>query len=152
MRTFSERSLKELTGVDARLVAVVSIALLESELDFAVVDGIRTKEEQEALVKAGASKTMYSMHLEGKAVDLAPYVNGKIRWELPAVCKVARGMQKASSQLGITLRWGGAWDRHLNGLSGRLEHEIEDYIKRQKELNRAAFIDAVHFELTHDYD
>lgn len=150
MRYFSENSIKELAKVDSRLVAVVALALGECSYDFAVVDGFRTKEEQQRLVDSGASRILLSRHLEGKAVDLAPYINGKIRWEIPAVCQVAYAMRAAAKRLNITLRWGGVWDKQLNEITSNLETEIENYTLRQKEKGRTAFIDAVHFELTHD--
>ena len=56
------KSLAELAGVDPRLVAVVKRAIEISPQDFAVHDGLRTEAEQTALVRAGASQTMNSMH------------------------------------------------------------------------------------------
>jgi peptidoglycan L-alanyl-D-glutamate endopeptidase CwlK len=47
-----------------------------------VHDGLRTAEEQKALVASGASQTMNSMHRRqadgsGHAVELVPFINAK---------------------------------------------------------------------------
>jgi peptidoglycan L-alanyl-D-glutamate endopeptidase CwlK len=78
----SQRSLGKLEGVDPSLVAVVKRAIELTKVDFGVVYGMRTVEEQEKLVAAGKSQTMKSKHLEGRAVDLMAYVDGKGCWEL----------------------------------------------------------------------
>ena len=78
----SKRSLRKLEGVDENLVAVVKRAIELTKIDFGVTFGMRTVEEQEALVAAGRSQTMKSKHLEGRAVDLMAYVDGKGCWEL----------------------------------------------------------------------
>jgi len=58
---------------------------------FIVVEGLRTRERQAALVKADASHTMNSRHLTGHAVDLAYWLDdgdglteqGEVRWNWP---------------------------------------------------------------------
>ena len=70
----SSRSVSRLEGVEQELVDVVYRAIELTEVDFGVIQGLRTIEEQEALVAKGASKTMKSKHLEGKAVDLIAYI------------------------------------------------------------------------------
>lgn len=72
------RSLGRLEGVHPDLVRIVKTAASISDLDFTVLEGLRTVERQKELVKQGASKTMKSRHLTGHAVDLAPMINGKI--------------------------------------------------------------------------
>jgi uncharacterized protein YcbK (DUF882 family) len=72
-----KRSLEKLEGVDASLVAVVKRAIELTKIDFGVIYGLRTVEEQEKLFAAGKSQTMKSKHLEGRAVDLMAYVDGK---------------------------------------------------------------------------
>jgi peptidoglycan LD-endopeptidase CwlK len=60
----SPRSLDHLKGVDERLQRVVEIAITKTEVDFGVICGLRTVEEQKALVAKGASQTMNSKHLD----------------------------------------------------------------------------------------
>jgi len=77
-RKYSARSLKNLNGIHPDLRRVIDRALLDSPLDFVVIEGLRTKERQKQLVASGASKTMNSRHLTGHAVDLVPIgPNGK---------------------------------------------------------------------------
>ena len=60
----SKRSLDKLEGLDERLIAVVNSAIHRSKIDFGVICGMRTLEEQRALVEKGASQTMKSKHLD----------------------------------------------------------------------------------------
>ena len=71
MPRFGNRSKKRLRGVDTRLISVLNEVV--KYYDLTILEGKRTKERQEELVAKGASKTMKSKHLEGKAVDVAPY-------------------------------------------------------------------------------
>ena len=54
----SKRSLGRLEGVDERMVRVVKTAITVSKIDFGVICGLRTVEEQRELVAKGASQTM----------------------------------------------------------------------------------------------
>lgn len=107
------KSEANLVGVDPRIVAVVRKAILITEIDFSVHDGLRTMEEQKKLVASGASRRLDSAHLTGDAVDLVPYVNGRLRWEMPLCNEVARAVLEASGQLGVRLVWGRVWDTEL---------------------------------------
>lgn len=140
------RSLQKLEGVHPDLVAVVSRAIEISEQDFSVICGLRTIEEQKALVAKGASKTMKSYHLEGKAVDLAAYCDG-IRWELNLYDEIADAMLKASKELGVTLTWGAAWHRTLNSWEGTAEDLMNEYIDLRRSQGKRPFIDAPHFQV-----
>ena len=73
------RDKARLAGVHPDLVAVVEAA--RQQVPFIVVEGMRTRERQAQLVKSGASRTMDSRHLTGHAVDLAPTVDGEVRWD-----------------------------------------------------------------------
>jgi peptidoglycan LD-endopeptidase CwlK len=75
----SHRSLDKLEGVDEQLVATVKLAIAVAKIDFGVICGLRTMEEQRVLVDKGASKTMRSKHLDGKAVDLMAYIGDAVR-------------------------------------------------------------------------
>ena len=50
MYKLSQRSLDRLDGLDERLVAVVKAAIHVSKIDFGVICGMRTVEEQRELV------------------------------------------------------------------------------------------------------
>jgi peptidoglycan LD-endopeptidase CwlK len=111
----SQRSLDRMKGVDERLVNVVKRAIEISEVDFMVTEGLRTKERQAQLVKAGASKTMNSKHLIGKAVDLAAVVGGQVRWDWPLYNKIAVAMKRAAEILNVRIQWGGDWVTFKDG-------------------------------------
>ena len=111
----SNRSLSKLEGVDADLVKVVKRAIEITEIDFMVTEGLRTVERQRALLAAGASKTMKSMHLIGRAVDLAAYVDGDVRWDWPLYDTLAKAMKAASEEVGVNIVWGGDWKTFKDG-------------------------------------
>jgi len=110
----SARSRARLAGVHADLVRVVERAIETTEVDFAVLEGLRSKERQAELVEAGASKTLNSRHLTGHAVDLGAWVGG-IRWDWPLYHRIAKAMKAAAGELGVPLEWGGDWRRFKDG-------------------------------------
>jgi len=111
----SQRSIDRLKGVHPDLVSVVQLAIERSTIDFMVTEGLRTKERQAALLKAGASKTMNSRHITGHAVDLAAVVDGSVRWDWPLYEKIAKVMKQAAYELNIDIEWGGDWKSFKDG-------------------------------------
>lgn len=115
------RSEKALAGVHPDLVKVVRRAwqiLDEREcraLSFIVTEGLRTREKQAQLLKAGASRTTNSRHLTGHAVDLAATVNGNVRWDWPLYHDLAAAMKQAAKELGVPIIWGGDWKSFKDG-------------------------------------
>ena len=105
----SQRSLDNLKCVHPDLVALVKEAIKITEVDFAVIEGLRTIERQKQLIAQGASKTMRSRHLTGHAVDLAAYVAGGITWKPQFYKPIAKAMKLASNDLNIPVEWGGNW-------------------------------------------
>ena len=122
--TFGERSEGKLVGVHIHLVNVVRRALELSTVDFAVVEGLRTKERQRELVASGASKTLNSRHLTGHAVDLAPYIAGEIRWDWPPFHRIATAMKGAARELGVEVVWGGDWTNFKDGPHWELSRKV----------------------------
>jgi len=96
-------------------------ALHVSAVDFGIIDGLRTREEQAEYVRRGASRTMNSKHLKqasscyGQAVDAVAWINRKYRWEPEPLLKVATAFLRAAAA--DKIRWGGCW-RYLS--------EVED--------------------------
>ena len=109
----SNRSLEKLEGVDKRLQQVVHYAIGETKVDFGVICGLRTIEEQKELVAKGASQTMKSKHLEGLAVDLMAYVGSRGSWELNIYDDIADAMREGAEEFGVKIRWGAAWHKNL---------------------------------------
>ncbi len=117
----SVRSLSKLEGVHPDLVRVVKRAIEITPIDFVVTEGLRTRERQAQLVKAGASRTMNSRHIIGQAVDLAAYVDGEIRWDWPLYPRIASAMKEAARELGVKLTWGGDWPKFRDGPHFQIE-------------------------------
>ena len=92
----SQRSLDRMEGVDERLVAVAKAAIGHTKTDFGVICGLRTIGEQRELVKKGASKTMKSKHIEGRALDLMAYVGSRGSWELNLYDDLADAVKQGS--------------------------------------------------------
>lgn len=148
MYELSQRSLSRLDGVDERLVRVVCAAIKLSNVDFGVSEGLRTEERQKELVSKGASKTMKSKHLEGKAVDLIGYIGGKVSWEITTYDDIADAVKMAAKAEGVKVRWGAAW--HIDDIceyEGTMEDAMNDYIDLRRSQGRRPFIDGPHFEL-----
>ena len=119
----SARSLKALEGVHPDLVRVVTLALELCELDFMVIEGVRTPARQKILYAQGRTApgnkvtwTLTSNHFinprtgKGHAVDILP---APYDWsnKTGAFDKVAKAMNEASRRLNVPIRWGADWDR-----------------------------------------
>ena len=108
-------SLARLKGVDEQLVNIVKRAIEISEVDFTVMEGVRTLERQRELYAQGRTApgkivtwTMKSRHIEGKAVDLVPY---PLDWnDLEKFNKIKDAMFQAAREQDVNLRWGADWD------------------------------------------
>lgn len=116
MFKFSNRSKKRINQLHPDLQKVVIRALEITEVDFSVIEGARSVARQRKLVASGASTTMNSRHIPkgnppvSHAVDIAPYINGKIEWNLlPPFYKLADAMKEAARELKVDLKWGGDW-------------------------------------------
>jgi len=144
------KSEENLVGVDPRIVLAVRRAILITDIDFMVHDGLRTLEEQKRLVATGASRTLDSLHLVGKAVDLVPWVNGKLRWEMPLCNEIARAMREAAGHVGVRLIWGRVWDTELFDLDpDDFDGERDLYVQRYQRIygiKRRPLDDGPHFQ------
>ena len=66
----SKKSLARLEGVDPQLVTVVKLAIHKTKVDFGVICGMRTIEEQRALVEKGAAWTVSNIaHFQGGSME-----------------------------------------------------------------------------------
>ena len=148
-----QRSENELEGVHPHVSIVTRDAFTITPVDFSVFDGLRTDSEQAEYVRTGVSKTMKSKHLVqddgfGHAVDLVPYINGKLRWEPRPLILIAEAMHEAAEKHDVTLRWGAVWDRDFNDLDrSDLKGEVDAYVDRRRALGKRAFLDYPHWEL-----
>lgn len=109
------KSRAKLTGVHPDLIKVVERAIQLTPIDFTITEGVRSLARQKELFAAGASQTMNSRHLSGKAIDFACLVGGKVRWDWPLYGKVAAAFKQAALELGIPIVWGGDWKSLRDG-------------------------------------
>lgn len=114
-------SRSKLIGVHPDLVRVVERAITLTTVDFRVLCGLRTVEEQRELYARGRTKpgpkvtwTLASKHLKqpdgfGHAVDLVPWPTD---WNTVAKFDaIADAMFAAAKELRVKIRWGRDWDR-----------------------------------------
>lgn len=104
-----KRSLSNLEGVHPDLVKVVNRAIELTQVDFTVIEGLRTKERQAQLLKEKKTTTSNSRHLTGHAVDLAAWVDGTVSWNWDHYYKIAEAVKQAAKELNISIEWGGEW-------------------------------------------
>jgi peptidoglycan LD-endopeptidase CwlK len=144
----SSRSEGRLEGINPQLIEVVKTAITLTKVDFGVTCGMRTVEEQEKLVASGASQTMKSKHLEGRAVDLVAYIGPNVTWALNKYDEIADAMAAAAKQKGVALKWGAAWTvGNIADWDGSMEDAMNTYVDVRRSQGRRPFIDAPHFEM-----
>jgi len=140
--------MSRLEGINHDLIRVVTQAIKLTKVDFGVTCGMRTVEEQEKLVASGASQTMKSKHLEGRAVDLVAYVGPNITWQLNMYDDLADAMADACCEFGVPIKWGAAWTvGDIGDWNGTMEEAMNSYVDLRRSQGRRPFIDAPHFEM-----
>ena len=133
------RSLKVLQSVHTDLQKVVNLAITISTVDFAVIQGLRTREQELALWLTchnkdgtpngqpwktsangtpvgqtnpeGIAGTGLSNHQSGQAVDMVALYDGIITWNLPPYLLIDNAMQEAAVKLGIPITYGGGFPK-----------------------------------------
>lgn len=149
------KSRAELKGVHPDVVRFVELTLKYSSQDFGVHDGLRTETEQREYVRTGASQTMNSLHRKqadgwGHAVDLVPFINGKLRWEWDPIYVIAAAAKRTAAELNLRIRWGGCW-QELSQIKGDtpddMERAVAAYGAARGKAGKKAFTDGPHFEL-----
>lgn len=134
---FSQRSLATLGTVHPELQRLAHRTLEISPLDFTVIQGLRTRDQQARLFGQGrtaaqmraqglpihyaqpnasvVTKTMTSNHMSGLALDFAPYVKGIILPQRPTAAeidlfrRIANAFKAAGKEMGLAVTWGGDW-------------------------------------------
>ena len=113
--TLGTRSLSRLEGVHPDLVRVIKRAALMSDMDFTVLEGLRTMKRQKELLAARATTTLKSRHLDGHAVDIAPMIGGTVRWDWPLYHRLAAIVKDAALHEKVPVEWGGGWKTFPDG-------------------------------------
>jgi peptidoglycan L-alanyl-D-glutamate endopeptidase CwlK len=111
----NERSIARLVGVNQDLVNVVQLAAERSQVPFIITEGVRTTARQAELLARGASQTMNSKHITGRAIDVAAVIDGKVSWNYPYYVSISKTFKEAASELGVRIRWGGDWKSFKDG-------------------------------------
>ena len=127
MAVLGKRSLTTLIGVHPDLVKVMREAIKDTPIDFTITDGGRTTEMQKALYAKGRTspggkvtnadgvikKSNHQAKSDGyyHAVDLYPYINGKIDFndEHGKLNVIAAHIKFIARKLGVKIGWGGDW-------------------------------------------
>jgi len=130
MPRFGKRSKERLKGVDSRLVSVLNEVV--KYFDITVIEGLRSQKRQNKLVAEGKSKAKFGKHVQGKAVDIAPYpIDWNARDDFHYLGGFVLGV---ASRMGIDVRWGGDWS----------DSSLSKNARTTKDNN---FDDLVHFEI-----
>ena len=130
MPKLGKRSKQRLKGVDPRLIALLERVC--KYFDITVIEGKRSQERQNMLVEQGKSKTKFGKHVQGKAVDIAPYpIDWNARDDFHYLGGFVLGI---ASQMNINVRWGGDWS----------DSSLSENRRTSKD---NSFDDLVHFEL-----
>jgi peptidoglycan L-alanyl-D-glutamate endopeptidase CwlK len=130
MPKLGKRSKSRLEGVDHRLIMVLEEVV--KFFDITVIEGKRSQDRQDELVRQGKSKTKFGKHVKGLAVDIAPYpIDWNARDDFHYLGGFVLGV---AAKMGINIRWGGDWS------SSSLAQEA----RTTKDNN---FDDLVHFEI-----
>ena len=126
-------STAKLITVKPSLQAVCKRALGYEVMDATVIQGVRYQAEQDRYFDLEQSKVKWpnSKHnvlVPGSlanAVDIAPYINGKVSWE-QVHCLVWAGlMLAAAEEEGVRLRWGGCWSGNPGDIGNQ---DLNDYV------------------------
>lgn len=104
-----KRSLSNLEGVHPDLIKVVMGAIELTQVDFTVIEGLRTKERQAQLLKEKKTTTLNSRHLTGHAVDIVAWVDGTVSWDWKHYYILEKAVKQAAKELKIPIEWGGDW-------------------------------------------
>lgn len=142
----SERSLRNLRGVHEDLVDCVKLAHDMCSYDFTVVEGLRTLETQKAYLAKGATSTLRSYHILGRAVDLMLFKGNTILEDITMYAHVADCMDASAEDLGIEITWGAVWDKRMSDYDDA-NKEFKEYIAQRRYKGKRPFVDAVHFQL-----
>lgn len=113
---FSQASLDRLHTCDVQLQELMETALKLTPMDFTIMCGHRSIEEQQALFNAdpptttldGITKLSNHNHSPSRAVDAAPW---PVDWNDMERFRFLGGfILGVAGSLGLRIRWGGDWD------------------------------------------
>lgn len=106
------RSEANLAHVEPDLCKVIRLAA--DSIDFIVICGLRTVDEEHEAVDTGHSETMHSRHLPDSkglaaAVDVMAMPGGHASWDSKDYEPIAAAVMEAANTLHTPVEWGGDW-------------------------------------------
>lgn len=137
---FGAVSRANLKGVHRALIALCNQVIVFR--DCTVTDGVRTLKEQLKYVLSGASKTMNSKHLTGRAVDLIPYPTD---WRL--VEKGLQAVKKVDPTLQILKHM--EFIGFVNGVAAMQDINVRQGMDwdGDQDIGEHSFLDMPHWEI-----
>lgn len=134
MFKLSKRSMSNLNNVHEHLVKVVLRAIEITEIDFGVIQGLRTPTQQAENIINKATRTKISRHLTGHAVDLMAFSGGKSVWKPTSLYQqIAKAMKQAAQELGVKIKWGGDWITFKDYVHFELDSSIYPITDKKRE-------------------
>ena len=106
MPKFGKKSKERLESCEKDLQLLFNEVV--KHFDCSIIEGKRSLKRQRELLKDGATKTLNSEHLSGRAVDVYPYpvdFEDRDRWHY-----FGGYVLGTAKQFGIDLIWGGDWN------------------------------------------
>jgi peptidoglycan L-alanyl-D-glutamate endopeptidase CwlK len=103
------RDLLRLQDVHPDLVKIIHKVAADSPLEFFIVEGKRSIEDEKKAVAAGKSQTLDSRHIFGLAVDIAVKVEGALTWDVKYYHQFADAFLATAASLAVPVVWGGSW-------------------------------------------
>jgi peptidoglycan LD-endopeptidase CwlK len=116
MPKFSSTSQKRLETCDIRLQQLFNLVI--KYVDCTIICGHRGEAEQNKayIEKKSKLKWPHGKHnsYPSKAVDVAPYINGSIRWDEKTCLYFGGIVQGFAKIMGINIRYGGDWNNNID--------------------------------------
>ena len=104
------RSRSNMVGLHPHLIEIIELGIQTTEVDFTVIEGLRSEERQRQLLSSGATTTMNSRHLTGHAFDFVALKDNKVEWnDITLYVKISNAFKAAATKLNHPIVWGGDW-------------------------------------------
>lgn len=127
---FGKTSRNRLNTCHPDIQRVMERAIELSPIDFSIVCGERTEEEQMEAYRKGNSKAKYGQSPHNNspslAVDICPYVDGKLQWDNAAGWfTLYKTVMQAARLEDVELTWGG----HFKSITDKPHWELKAWKK-----------------------
>ena len=133
MFSYGKSSQKHLNQTTDNLALVFRDALATGLMDISVFESIRSKDKQTEYYQNGKSGVQWpngkhNVLVEGqksRAVDAAPFINGKISWNKFHCIGMAYIILTCAKLRGVNIRWGGNWDQDTEPIT---DQDFQDLV------------------------